>query len=238
MLVAVGAKENTAVCADEQKDFASLQLLDTVSDDIGLHIQQIFDKFCSIIAERLQAHLGEATAYAAVLREQSTQEQECTVQLARFVKELGSLHRVLEQYLSPEQMDTVFGAVMARVEQAYADLLGQLDATDEALVGAAERDARKLGSTAEGLKHSPPVLTKVVGAAAQLRAKCEEHKKAQQEEKPAEVAIEDGEQGAAEEEEQHQPSSDDAQPQQESGEEGVAEAETRPDAEAEAKADG
>jgi len=92
----------------EQKQFASLQLLDSANDDIHVHIHQIFEKFVSIISERLQAHLGDTTAYQQALiqqrQQQTEQPLECSAQMARFLKELCSLHRVLDQYLSPEQM--------------------------------------------------------------------------------------------------------------------------------------
>ena len=91
-----------------QKHFANLQQLDKANDDIASHIEQIFDKFAAIIRERLQAHLGSPEAYSAALLEQSTQSLECSLQMSRFLKEFGSLHRVLSQYLSPEQMIVCF----------------------------------------------------------------------------------------------------------------------------------
>ena len=91
-----------------QKHFASLQLLDNASDDINVHIHQIFDKFVNIISERLQAHLGDPAAYQNALIQQRQQQKdqplESSAQMAHFLKELCSLHRVLDQYLSPEQM--------------------------------------------------------------------------------------------------------------------------------------
>ena len=200
---------NVCVCANKQKDFASLELLDNVCDDIGTHVKQIFDKFCSIIAERLQAHLGDAAAYSAALLQQE-QAQDCTAQMARFVKELCSLHRVLDQYLSPEQMAQVFAQVFGVLEQRYAALVGQLDATNTALVDRVERDAAKLASTAKELKYSPGVLAVVAGAVAQAKAACEVHQKAQQDTTPTMQIVDEAAQVANQEQEQEKHEDDEA----------------------------
>jgi len=145
------------------KHFASLQLLDNASDDINVHIRQIFEKFVSIITERLQAHLGDSAAYQQALLQQHQNQpgkpEECSAQMARFLKELCSLHRVLDQYLSPEQMRDVFSLVFGNVERVYSEVLSGCDAANKDVVSMLELDVKKLCSTAEGLKNSPMKLT-------------------------------------------------------------------------------
>jgi len=151
------------------KHFASLQLLDNASDDINVHIHQIFDKFASIITERLQAHLENAESYQQALLQQKEQQQESSVPMERFLKELGSLHRVLDQYLSPEQMQEVFKLVFNSVERVYTDILSKCDSTNDIIVSMITLDANKLCTTAEGLKNSPMKLETIQSTVTEMK---------------------------------------------------------------------
>lgn len=135
-------------------EFNSLQHLDAIERDLQDHLAQIFDKFVALIAERVQARLAEnAAQYVEALKSKGADEK-CSQNMAKLCKEIASLHRVIAQYLFPEQIAHVFEMMCARITVVAKDVVGaspQLLERDVAplLMG----DFEYLSSSISGLKH-------------------------------------------------------------------------------------
>ena len=146
------------------EEFNSLQHLDAIEQDLQDHLNQIFDKFVTLIAERVQARLTDENGqYSAALKARplpaaaaaASGDPCCSQNMARLYKEIASLHRVMAQYMFPEQIAQVFEKMCAKISQETKEIMSapssQLMAPDVAPL--LLEDFTYLASSVSALKH-------------------------------------------------------------------------------------
>ena len=136
-------------------EFNSLQHLDAIERDVQDHLAQIFDKFVTLIAERVQARIAEnPTQYLSALITKGADDA-CSQNMAKLCKEIASLHRVIAQYLFQEQIEHVFEMMCEKISAVTKEMV---TAAPQQFLGQEERqlllvDFTYLSSSISSLKH-------------------------------------------------------------------------------------